>query len=151
MIKQKMLIFTKIKVINSPISVNLKLYLTAEERSRSRYRFITEDHQQIFLRLPRGTILQDGDILTDENEDNLIKIMAKAEPVFTVIADELLLLRAAYHLGNRHIPLEIKREYLRLSPDGVLRDMILHLGLTIKEEIVPFYPELGAYGNHSHS
>ncbi|MBD2139147.1 urease accessory protein UreE [Anabaena sp. FACHB-1237] len=146
-----MLIFTKTQVINSAIPVNLKLYLTAEERSRSRYRFITQDNQEIFLRLPRGTILQDGDILTDENEENFIQIIAKPEPVFTVIADEILLLRAAYHLGNRHIPVEINTGYLRLSPDAVLREMILHLGLTIKEEIVTFYPELGAYGNHSHT
>lgn len=151
MIKQKMLVFTKIKVINSPTSINLQLYLTAEERNRSRYRFLTEDHQEIFLRLPRGTTLHDGDILTDENDHNFMKIIAKPEPVFTVIAEEILLLRAAYHLGNRHIPIEITTEYLRLSPDAVLRDMLIHLGVTIKEEIVPFYPELGAYGNHFHS
>ncbi|MFM9159584.1 MAG: urease accessory protein UreE, partial [Dolichospermum sp.] len=113
--------------------------------------FILTDGQEIFLRLPRGTILNDGDILIDENHSIYMKIIAKPEPVLTAYAEIPLLLRAAYHLGNRHVAVEITPTYLRLSPDTVLLAMLTQLGLQIKEEIVPFKPELGAYGNHSHS
>ncbi|NKB17740.1 MAG: urease accessory protein UreE, partial [Pseudanabaena sp. CRU_2_10] len=63
----------------------------------------------------------------------------------------LELLRAAYHLGNRHIPLEITLDYLRLEPDSVLADMLLRMGLHVIEEVLPFQPEAGAYtAHHSH-
>lgn len=152
-----MLNLTKVKPPDINAIVNFTLPLTAEERTRSRHRLTLADGKEIFLRLPRGTILHDGDILADESESNLIKIIAKPEPVLTVVAHTpLLLLRAAYHLGNRHVPVEITPNYLRLSPDSVLRTMLEKLGLEIKEEVVPFQPELGAYGgayghHHSHS
>lgn len=60
------------------------------------------------------------------------------------------LLRAAYHLGNRHVPLEIGATYLRLSPDPVLRTMLEQLGMNVLEAVLPFQPELGAYG-HSYA
>ncbi|MBD2570061.1 urease accessory protein UreE [Anabaena lutea] len=145
-----MLTLTQYKRTDSNVVVNLTLALTAEERTRSRHRFTLEDGKVVFLRLPRGTVLHDGDILADESQSNFIKIIAKPEPVLTVFAATPLLLRAAYHLGNRHVPVEITPTYLRLSPDAVLQDMLTQLGLEIKEEVVPFQPELGAYG-HSHS
>jgi len=129
--------------------VSFTLTLTAEERTRSRYRFETLEGKAVFLRLPRGTILQDGDILADETNSIGVKIIAKPEPVLTVTGKTSLdLLRGAYHLGNRHVPLEITPSYLRLAPDSVLRSMLLQLGLEITEEIVPFHPELGAYRHH---
>ncbi|MFM5892599.1 MAG: urease accessory protein UreE [Dolichospermum sp.] len=146
-----MLTFTQRQPPDIPTTVNITLLLTAEERTRSRYKFILTDGQEIFLRLPRGTILNDGDILIDENHSIYMKIIAKPEPVLTAYAEIPLLLRAAYHLGNRHVAVEITPTYLRLSPDTVLLAMLTQLGLQIKEEIVPFKPELGAYGNHSHS
>ncbi|MBD1214497.1 MAG: urease accessory protein UreE [Dolichospermum sp.] len=146
-----MLTFTQFQPPNIPTTVNITLSLTAEERTRSRYKFILTDGQEILLRLPRGTILNDGDILVDENHSIYMKIIAKPEPVLTAYAEIPLLLRAAYHLGNRHVPVEITPTYLRLSPDAVLQAMLTQLGLEIQEEFVPFQPELGAYGNHSHS
>jgi urease accessory protein len=131
--------------------VNITLSLTAEERTRSRHKFILVDGQEVFLRLARGTVLHDSDILTDETESIYMRIIAKPEPVLTVLAEIPLLLRAAYHLGNRHVPVEITSTYLRLSPDAVLAAMLIQLGLEIQEEILPFQPELGAYGNHSHT
>ena len=146
-----MLTFTQRKPPDPNAVVTLTLPLTAEERTRSRHRFETEDGKVVFLRLPRGTVLQDGDILQDETQSNLIRITAKPEPVLTVFAQTpQLLLRAAYHLGNRHVPVEITINYLRLSTDSVLRTMLEQLGLEIKEEILPFQPEQGAYGNHAH-
>ncbi|HIK06517.1 MAG TPA: urease accessory protein UreE [Trichormus sp. M33_DOE_039] len=144
-----MLTLTQRKPPNSETTVAFTLALTAEERTRSRHRFETEDGQVAFLRLPRGTVLWDGDILQDETNSSLIRITAKPEPVFTVIgATPLLLMRAAYHLGNRHVSVEITPNYLRLSPDPVLRTLLEQMGLEITEEIVPFQPELGAYGHH---
>ncbi len=127
----------------------LTLSLTAEERTRSRHRFETPEGKALFLRLPRGTVLQDGDLLQSETGD-AIAIVAKPEPVLSVTAKNPLdLLRAAYHLGNRHIPLEIASTYLRLSPDPVLKGMLEQLGVEVHEEVLPFQPEIGAYG-HRH-
>jgi urease accessory protein len=146
-----MLTFTQRKPPNTNAIVNITLSLTAEERTRSRHKFILVDGQEVFLRLARGTVLHDSDILTDETESIYMRIIAKPEPVLTVLAEIPLLLRAAYHLGNRHVPVEITSTYLRLSPDAVLAAMLIQLGLEIQEEILPFQPELGAYGNHSHT
>lgn len=97
------------------------LSLTAEERTRSRYRFEIPEGQEVFLRLPRGTVLQDGDLLRSPTGE-IIQIVAKPEPVLTVTASQFLdLLRAAYHLGNRHVSSEITANYLRLSPEPVLK------------------------------
>jgi urease accessory protein len=125
------------------------LSLKAEERSRSRFLFQADDGQEIYLNLPRGTALKDGDWLESE-DGKFVEIQAKPEPVLTVTTSEsLALLQAAYHLGNRHVPLEICSSYLRLSPDPVLQDLLEHRGLDVKSETVPFQPESGAYG-HSH-
>jgi len=126
------------------------LLLTAEDRTRSRHRFETTSGQEVFLQLPRGTILQDGDWLRSPDGITM-QIVAKPESVLTVTADSpLQLLQAAYHLGNRHVPLEITDQYLRLTPDSVLQEMLEHRGLTVQAEIQPFQPERGAYGGHSH-
>ena len=146
-----MLTFTQRHPPNDDAIVTLTLPLTAEERTRSRHKFTLADGQEVFLRLVRGTVLKDGDILTDETESIYMRIIAKPEAVLTILAEIPLLLRAAYHLGNRHVPVEITSTYLRLSPDPVLAAMLTQLGLEIKEEVVPFQPELGAYGNHSHT
>lgn len=143
-----MLTFSQRKPPNPDAAVTLTLALTAEERTRSRHRF-EKDGEAVFLRLPRGTVLHDGDILEDETNSNLVRIAAKPEPVLTALAETpLLLLRAAYHLGNRHVPCEITASYLRFLPDSVLRSMLEQLGLKIKEEILPFQPEMGAYGHN---
>jgi urease accessory protein len=127
-----------------------QLLLTAEERTRSRHRFETADGQAVFLQLPRGTVLQNGDVLRS-TDGVLVQVVAKPEPVITVTANfPLQLLQATYHLGNRHVPLEIAPTYLRLSPDPVLQEMLLHRGLRVTEEVQPFYPEPGAYGGQHH-
>jgi urease accessory protein len=127
------------------LALELTLELTAAERSRSRHRF---EHPSgpIFLQLPRGTLLREGDRLQTETQDTTLKIQAKAEPVLTVRASTpLQLLQAAYHLGNRHVPLEITADYLRLEPDPVLEAMLQQLGLSLTSEITPFDPIPGAY------
>jgi urease accessory protein len=126
----------------------LTLSLTAEERTRTRHRFDAPGGQTLFFRLPRGIVIQNGDFLAAESGE-LVEILAKPEPVLTVLASNpLTLLRVAYHLGNRHVPVEITPDYLHLKPDSVLAEMLIHLGVEIKEEIKSFQPEAGAYGHH---
>lgn len=133
---------------NADVVVSFNIALTAQERTKSRYRFETEDGQTVFMRLPRGTVLRNNDILRSD-DGALVRVSAKAEPVMTITASTSLdLVRAAYHLGNRHVPLEITTTYLRLSPDPVLRTLLSQMGMTVSEEILPFQPEIGAYGNH---
>lgn len=127
----------------------LTLALVAEDRTRSRHRFTTVQGEEVNLQLQRGTILKEGDILADQNNQAIALVIAKPEPVLTVTAQHSIdFLRAAYHLGNRHISLEITETYLRLSPDSVLEDMVLQLGLSVTTEIQPFQPESGAYHHH---
>ena len=127
------------------------LQLTAEERTRSRYRFTTTDGTEVQLVLARGTHLRDGDLLRAADSDVLVRVQARPEPVLTVrTADADALARAAYHLGNRHVALELGPGYLRLSPDSVLAQMLTQLGLKVVEEIAPFQPEAGAYAGHTH-
>ena len=136
---------------NTNAAVSFTLWLTAEERTRSRHRFETPDGQALYLRLPRGTVLRDRDLLQSESGEVTVCVRAKPEPVLTVTAKgPLKLMQAAYHLGNRHVPLEITTTYLRLSPDSVLKSMLEHLGVEVQEEVMPFQPEIGAYG-HSHA
>jgi urease accessory protein len=124
------------------------LSLTAEERTRSRYWFETDDGLRVAVQLQRGSVLHDGDVLRSQTHDILVRIQAKPEPIYTVTASQPLdLIRAAYHLGNRHVPLEVTQTYLRLSPDPVLRDMLERLGLTVTDDVAPLQPESGAYAH----
>jgi len=134
---------------NPDTMADLTLSLSAEERTRSRRRYDLPDGHSLSLHLPRGTVLQDGDLLRSQTDGRLVRVTAKPEPVLTATAEtQLALLRAAYHLGNRHVPLEITTSYLRLSPDSVLQQMLEQSGLEVTESVLPFHPESGAYGNH---
>ena len=127
------------------------LSLTAEERTRSRLHRQSDRGAAIYLQLSRGIALQDGDCLKAATGE-LIQVRAKEEPVLTVTSVlPLALLQAAYHLGNRHVPMEITASYLRIAPDPVLRHLLAHRGLSVKAEVAPFKPETGAYtSGHSH-
>jgi urease accessory protein len=145
-----MLTLTQIKPPNESISVNFSLALTAEERTRSRHRFTTVEGEIVYLHLLRGTVLQAGDLLQDYGETTTVRVSAKLEPVITVTTtNSLELLKAAYHLGNRHVAVEISTNYLRLAPDSVLQKMLEQLNFEVISEIMPFYPEQGAYKHHS--
>ena len=145
-----MLTFTTHLPANPDGAIDFTLPMTAAHRTRSRQRFETDAGEMLNLHLPRGTVLRDRDLLQSEDGSCLVLVTAKPEPVLTVRASTpLLLLRAAYHLGNRHVSLEVTDNYLRFSPDSVLQGMLEKMGLEVTEEIVPFQPETGAYG-HSH-
>ncbi|OLP15717.1 urease accessory protein UreE [Leptolyngbya sp. 'hensonii'] len=150
-----MLTLTRRVPPNPSLEVDFLLALSAEERTHSRLRIEAPEGQVVLLALPRGTVLQDGDLLESEAEGETrgsyrVRVAAKPEPVMTVhAATPLDLLRAAYHLGNRHVPLEITPTYLRFSADAVLKALVEQLGLQVQEASLPFYPEMGAYG-HGH-
>lgn len=135
-----------------PPTATLTLALTADQRQRSRLRLPTPQGD-VLLHLPRGTHLTPGDYLQDDAGTHWVAITAAIEPVYWVTASTALdLLRGAYHLGNRHVPLELTLEGLRLERDPVLRDLLERLGLTVTETHSPFQPEAGAYhGDASHT
>lgn len=127
------------------------LTLPYERRIISRQRVALDDGTDAGLFLPRGTVLHDGDYLKAETGE-VVLIKAAKETVSTLYCDDpLLLARAAYHLGNRHVPLQIMQGVLRYQHDHVLDEMLHGLGLHVEVESAPFEPEPGAYGGgHSH-
>lgn len=135
---------------NSTVEVSFTLALTAQERTRSRHRFETIDGQELYLCLSRGTVLQDGDLLQsdDATAQIFVRVAAKPEPVIVVTATPVKLIQAAYHLGNRHVPVEIAANYLHISPDPVLEKMLANLGVEVIDAVLPFQPQPGAYSHH---
>ncbi|MBV5260247.1 urease accessory protein UreE [Synechococcus moorigangaii CMS01] len=128
---------------------DLTLFLTAAERQKSRQRLVLVTGQVVHFKLSRGSHLHPNDYFANAEATVFAQVKAKPEAVITVTAPTPLdLLRAAYHLGNRHVPLEVQSNYLRFSPDHVLEEMLTGLGLHLQADILPFFPEDGAYGHH---
>lgn len=131
-------------------SAEIVLTLVFDARQRCRQRVVLEDGSERALLLPRGTTLRDGDRLRD-TEGAIIRVRAAPETVSVArTTDRHLLVRAAYHLGNRHVPLQIDIDSLRYRHDHVLDAMVEGLGLSVSCEQVPFEPELGAYAHDGH-
>ncbi len=130
------------------------LALSADERTRLRGRRHSRCGQPLLLQLPRGEPLQPGEWLGGDDGPALVRVEAAAESLLLVrAADPLELLRAAYHLGNRHVALEVTATELRLLDDPVLADLLRQRGLRLEQRLAPFLPEGGAYAaiGHSHS
>ncbi|SMG45003.1 urease accessory protein UreE [Paraburkholderia susongensis] len=127
------------------------LTLAFDERRKSRLAATLDNGEAIALLLPRGTVLRDGDVLVAD-DGALVRVAAAHEAVLHVRApDALTLTRAAYHLGNRHTPVEVGADYLKLEYDPVLADMLKRLGAMVEQAQMPFQPETGAYGGgHKH-
>lgn len=128
------------------------LTLPYERRIISRQRVRLDDGSEAGLFLARGTVLQDGDYLQSDSGE-LVQVKAAAETVSSLYCNEPLpLARACYHLGNRHVPLQIAATMLRYQHDHVLDAMLHGLGLVVTVEQAAFEPEPGAYGGgHSHT
>jgi urease accessory protein len=119
-------------------------------RSRSRFRARLSSGQEVGVVLARGHILRGGDLLL-ANDGRVVEVNAALELVSTLRADAAsTLARAAFHLGNRHVALQIGERWLRYSHDHVLDDMARALGLIVAVEEAPFEPEAGAYHAHPH-
>ena len=122
------------------------LTLPLEKRVRSRLRVTLDDGTEAGVFLPRGQVLHEGDLLAAA-DGTIVRVRAAAEPVSEVRCDDpLLLARACYHLGNRHMPLQIGVGLLRYGHDHVLDEMLRGLGLSPVLVQAPFEPEPGAYG-----
>jgi len=126
------------------------LTLPYERRSRSRQRTALDDGREAALVLARGTVLRGGDRLRSEC-GAVIEVVAGPEPVSVArSSDPVALARAAYHLGNRHVALQVLAGELRYRHDHVLDEMVTGLGLEVGYGELPFEPETGAYGGHHH-
>ena len=128
---------------------------------RQKSRFDTTDSQgrQIGVFLPRGTVVRGGDVLVAE-DGSLVRVLAAPQAVLRIThcsqhGTPFDLTRAAYHLGNRHVPIELQPDHLKIEPDHVLADMLRAMHLIVTEQNMAFEPEGGAYaaghgGGHSH-
>lgn len=136
--------------LSEALPAQATLTLPFELRQKSRLRTRLDSGEEVGLFLPRGTVLRDGDRLRTTG-GLVVEVRAAPEAVSIARADDpWLLARAAYHLGNRHIALQVGAGWLRYLRDHVLDRMVQEMGLRVSEEQAPFEPEAGAYGGDHH-
>jgi urease accessory protein len=124
---------------------------------RQKSRFETTDSlgRTLGVFLSRGTVIRGGDVLVAE-DGSLIQVNAAPQEVLritacTVHGSPFDLTRAAYHLGNRHVPIELKPDHLKIEPDHVLAEMLRAMHMTVHKVNEAFEPEGGAYSSAGHS
>jgi urease accessory protein len=142
----------RLSTINTTHAIDDYLELPFDLRQKSRLRVVLKSGIEAALMLDRGTILRGGDLLKAE-DGKIIQIVAAEQPITDVKAEtQQALMCAAYHLGNRHVPLQVGDGWLRLEQDHVLKEMLIGLGMTTTDQLAPFEPEAGAYGGgHRHN
>ena len=125
--------------------------LDYDQRKKSRFRATDSEDEILEVYLPRGTVLRHGMILIAE-AGRRVRVVARPQSLSEVRGEPSALLPLAYHLGNRHLPLEVESTALRYESDHVIDDMVRQLGLTPTQVEVPFQPLDGAYkhGHHEH-
>ena len=121
-------------------------------RQKSRFDTTESAGRSVGVFLPRGTLVRGGDVLLAE-DGSLVRVIAAAQEVLRITAcaehgSAFDLTRAAYHLGNRHVPIELKPDHLKIEPDHVLADMLRAMHMTVVTVHEAFEPEGGAYGSH---
>jgi urease accessory protein len=120
--------------------------LTLDDRRRSRLLVFLDDGREAAVQLPRGSALRDGDRLRAVEGGQIVLVSAAAENLSVARTNDAhLLLRGAYHLGNRHVPVELGDGWLAYEHDHVLDDMVRGLGLRVETRLQPFEPEGGAF------
>ena len=131
--------------------------VTLDWDTRQKSRFAARDSlgRELAVFLARGQVVRGGDLLVAE-DGSLLRVVAADQPVLVVTAPDRPgaaseLTRAAYHLGNRHVPVEVRPDHLKIEPDHVLADMLRQMHLLVTPADAPFEPEGGAYGSHAHS
>ncbi|MDR0996304.1 MAG: urease accessory protein UreE [Zoogloeaceae bacterium] len=135
-----------------------RLTLDFERRTKTRQQARLDSEEEVLLQLPRGTILHDGDLL-QADDGTIVAVVAKHEDLLEArCATPLTLARAAYHLGNRHVAVQVGEGeeglWLRIVEDHVLQHLLEGLGVEVRPIVAPFEPESGAYGGghgHEHS
>ena len=123
-------------------------------RQKSRFDATDSQGRQLGVFLPRGTVVRGGDVLVAE-DGSLVRVLAAPQDVLrithcTAHGTPFDLIRAAYHLGNRHVPIELKPDHLKIEPDHVLADMLRAMHLIVTPVAEAFEPEGGAYGAQGH-
>ena len=140
----------KLKIPRSAYKVEVKgrLELAFDSRQKSRLRARLASGEEVALMLPRGEILRGGDLVT-ASDGRVIEVVASPEKLLHVETKDLA--KAAYHLGNRHVPVQVGETFLRIAEDHVLEEMLVKLGAKVSHVEAPFEPEAGAYaGGHQH-
>jgi urease accessory protein len=140
----------KLKIARAAYKVEVKgrLELPFDSRQKSRLRAKLASGEEVALLLPRGEILRGGDLVT-ASDGRVIEIVAQPEKLLHIETKELA--KAAYHLGNRHVPVQVGETFLRIAEDHVLEEMLRKLGAKVTHVEAPFEPEAGAYaGGHQH-
>ena len=134
-----------------------RVELDWDVRQKSRFDATDSQGRALGVFLPRGTLVRGGDVLVAE-DGSMVVVVAAPQPVMVVRTcpdhgAPFDLLRAAYHLGNRHVQLELKPDHLKLEPDHVLADMLRQMHLIVTDGSEAFEPEGGAYaaGGHAHA
>ena len=128
------------------------LELDWDVRQKSRFDATDSGGRHLGVFLPRGTTVRGGDVLVAE-DGSLVRVIAAPQPVLRIPpcsshGSPFDLVRAAYHLGNRHVPIELKPDHLKIEPDHVLADMLRSMHLIVNAVDESFEPESGAYGDH---
>ena len=133
--------------------------LSWDVRQKSRFAATDSAGRELGIFLPRGTLVRGGDVLVAE-DGSMVRVIAAPQPVLVIThcknhGTPFDLTRAAYHLGNRHVPIELQPDHLKIEPDHVLADMLRAMHLIVTEQNLAFEPEGGAYaaghgGGHSH-
>ena len=125
-----------------------KLTLTSDERRILRGKRLTDCDQEIILQLPRKGQLNDGDILSTNESNFYLEIIAKTENLIEISSkSKIELIKTAYHLGNRHVEVEILEDILLTKSDYIIENMLKNFNVDIVNTQKKFFPERGA---HSH-
>ena len=137
----------------APVLLQRAYSVSLEWDVRQRSRFDATDSQgrHLGVFLPRGTVVRGGDVLVAE-DGSLVRVEAAPQTVLRITAcaehgSPFDLMRAAYHLGNRHVPIELRPDHLKIEPDHVLAELLRAMHMTVAEVQEPFEPEGGAYGD----
>jgi len=126
----------------------LKLTLSADERRILRGKRLTDCDKEIILQLPREGKLNDGDILSTNESNFYVEIIAKTENLLEIRSNSTIeLIKTAYHLGNRHVEVEIEEDILLTKSDYVIKNMLLNFKVDVKNTKKKFFPERGAHSN----
>ena len=126
------------------------LTLDFDTRHRRRIRLTADQGEDVLLDLPKAIAMADGDGL-QLDDGRWLEVQAATEPILEIRhKDSHQLVRLAWHLGNRHLPTEIRNDVLRIRPDHVIEDMLRGFGADLVRVQVPFQPEGGAYGGNGH-
>jgi urease accessory protein len=123
-----------------------------DTRQKSRFEATDSKGQTVGVFLPRGQVVRGHDLLVGE-DGSFVRVQAAEQTVLKIThcphhGTLFDLTRAAYHLGNRHVPIELQADHLKIEPDHVLKEMLESMHLIVHAVEESFEPENGAYGAH---